>query len=107
MPAFASEWIDAGERSTFDEVNDLIDRHNRWYPVESRLPMDPRTGEYALVNGGSYRSRHLDAAWVARPLSRRLSSATGVRSASASIASRSSASRGLILPQPRGTWPRA
>ena len=39
----------------FDEVNDLIDRHNRWYPVESRLPMDPRTGDYALVNGRDYR----------------------------------------------------
>jgi hypothetical protein len=24
-------------------VNELIDRHNRFYPAESRLPMDPRT----------------------------------------------------------------
>lgn len=48
----------------FGEVNELIDRHNRWYPAESRLPMDPRTGDYALVNGQSYRHRPLDAAWV-------------------------------------------
>lgn len=48
----------------FRDVNDLIDRHNRWYPAESRLPMDPRTGDYALVNGQSYRHRPLDAAWV-------------------------------------------
>jgi hypothetical protein len=48
----------------FGDVNDLIDRHNRWYPVESRLPMDPRTGDYALVNGRSYRRRPLDAAWA-------------------------------------------
>jgi hypothetical protein len=48
----------------FTEVNELIDRHNRWYPAESRLPMDPRTGDYALVNGRSYRRRPLDATWV-------------------------------------------
>ena len=48
----------------FDEVNDLIDRHNRWYPVEARLPMDPRRGDYALVNGRDYRRRPLDAAWA-------------------------------------------
>ena len=45
-------------------MNELIDRHNRWYPAESRLPMDPRTGDYALVNGRSYRRRPLDASWV-------------------------------------------
>ena len=32
-------------------MNELIDRHNRWYPAESRLPIDPRTGDYVLVNG--------------------------------------------------------
>jgi hypothetical protein len=48
----------------FDDVNGLIERHNRWYPAESRLPMDPRTGDYVLVNGRSYRHRPLDAAWV-------------------------------------------
>ena len=48
----------------FDEVNDLVERHNRWYPAESRLPMDPRTGEYALVNGRDYRLPQLDAAWI-------------------------------------------
>ena len=52
----------------FDEVNDLIDRHNRWYPVESRLPMDPRTGDYALVNGRDYRLAPLDARLGARAL---------------------------------------
>ena len=46
----------------FDEVNDLIARHNRWFPVES--PMDPKQGDYALVNGRDYRLRPLDATWV-------------------------------------------
>ena len=35
--AFARAWRALAERLGFDEVNDLIDRHNRWYPVESRL----------------------------------------------------------------------
>jgi hypothetical protein len=48
----------------FGEVNELIDRHNRWYPVERRLPMDPKTGDFALVNGRSYRRPRLDAAWA-------------------------------------------
>jgi hypothetical protein len=62
--AFARAWRMQAERVSFDEVNDLIDRHNRWYPVESRLPMDPRTGDHVLVNGRDYRLRPLDAAWV-------------------------------------------
>lgn len=57
-------WHEAVERFSFDEINDLIERHNRWYPIESRLPMDPRRGDYALVNGRDYRLRTLDAAWA-------------------------------------------
>jgi hypothetical protein len=45
-------------------LNDLVDRHNRWYPVESRLPMDPCRGDYALVNGRDYRLEPFDAEWV-------------------------------------------
>jgi hypothetical protein len=56
-PRVASAW-------DFSEVNDLIERHNRWYPVEARLPMDPRTGDYALVNGERYSKPLLDATWV-------------------------------------------
>lgn len=57
-------WLALAQTWDFADVNDLIDRHNRWYPAESRLPMDPRTGDYALVNGRSYRRRPLDAAWI-------------------------------------------
>ena len=77
---FRSEWIARVEALTFDDLNDLIDRHNRWYPVESRLPMDPRTGDYALVNGRDYRLEPLDAAWVLDRFPADLSSATGSRS---------------------------
>ncbi len=60
----AIAWRAHAERCDFTEVNALIDQHNRWYPVEARLPMDPRTGDYALVNGERYSKRPLDAAWV-------------------------------------------
>jgi hypothetical protein len=62
--AFERRWRALAESWSFDEVNDLIDRHNRWYPVESRLPMDPRTGDYVLVNGRDYRLPPLAAEWV-------------------------------------------
>lgn len=62
--ALVRAWRDVAERWSFDEVNDLIGRHNRWYPVEARLPMDPRRGDFALVNGRDYRLVELDAAWV-------------------------------------------
>jgi hypothetical protein len=61
---FRRRWNAAARRVVFDEVNELIDRHNLWYPVESRLPMDPRRGDYALVNGRDYRLTPLDAEWV-------------------------------------------
>jgi hypothetical protein len=61
---FARAWRATADSWSFDEVNDLITRHNRWYPVESRLPMDPKRGDYALVNGEDYRKRLLDASWV-------------------------------------------
>ncbi len=66
MPAerLSEAWREIVEAWSFDEVNDLIARHNRWFPVESRLPMDPRRRDYALVNGRDYRRRTLDAAWA-------------------------------------------
>ena len=61
---FRRRWRAAARKAAFDEVNDLIERHNRWYPVESRLPMDPRRGDYTLVNGRDYRLAPLDSEWV-------------------------------------------
>jgi hypothetical protein len=57
-------WLEIAASWDFSEVNDLIDRHNRWYPAESRLPMDPRSGDHALVNGEHFGKRPLDAMWV-------------------------------------------
>jgi hypothetical protein len=61
---FEEHWREAATTWDFAEVNDLIARHNRWYPVESRLPMDPARRDYALVNGADYRRAPLDADWV-------------------------------------------
>lgn len=61
---FRRRWSATARGIAFDEVNDLIDRHNRWYPVESGLAMDPRRGDYVLVNGRDYRLPPLDGEWV-------------------------------------------
>jgi hypothetical protein len=45
-------------------VNDLIDRHNRYYPIEARLAMDLRTRDYVKIAGRSYRREPLDATWI-------------------------------------------
>jgi hypothetical protein len=61
---FPEEWRQVAEAWDFSEVNELIERHNRHYPAESRLPMNPRTGDFVLVNGRPYTREPLDAAWV-------------------------------------------
>ena len=48
----------------FDELNELITQHNEWYPVERDLPMNPRTGDYVLVSGRTYRRPVLGPEWV-------------------------------------------
>ena len=57
-------WRRIAARWRFDEVNDLIDRHNRFYPIEARLAMDPRTRDYVKVGGRPYRRERLDASWI-------------------------------------------
>jgi hypothetical protein len=76
--AFARRWRRAAERQRFDALNELIERHNRFYPAESRLPMDPRRRDFALVNGEHYRRRPLDASWVLDRFPPSLSSYSGV-----------------------------
>jgi hypothetical protein len=63
---FERTWRHVAARWNFVEVNELIERHNRFYPAEARLPMDPRTRDYALVNGEPYRREPLDAEWILR-----------------------------------------
>jgi hypothetical protein len=60
----AREWRALAERWDFGDVNDLIERHNRHYPTESRLPMNPRTGDFVLVNGRPYTRDPIGAEWI-------------------------------------------
>jgi hypothetical protein len=61
---FARRWRSRAARRNFTEVNELIGRHNRFYPIEARLPMDIRRRDYVLVNGEPYSRVPLDAGWV-------------------------------------------
>ena len=61
----------------FYAVNELIDRHNRYYPIETRLPMDPRTRDYVLVNGRPYARPYLDAGWALERFPTRVLAADG------------------------------
>ena len=61
---FARRWRATAARWNFAAVNELIERHNRYYPAESNLPMDPTTGDFVLVGGKPYRKDPLDVEWV-------------------------------------------
>ena len=62
---FARRWREIVAGWRFDgALNDLIEQHNEWYPVERRLPMNPRTGDYVPVGGRSYRRPVLGPEWV-------------------------------------------
>jgi hypothetical protein len=61
---FARDWRALAETWDFGDVNDLIDRHNRNYPAESRLPMNPRTGDFVLINGRPYTREPIGAGWI-------------------------------------------
>ena len=62
--AFARRWRDRAHAWRFDRVNQLISEHNQWYPVETGLPMDPRTGDFVRRNGRSYQRDEIGPDWV-------------------------------------------
>jgi hypothetical protein len=64
--AFAEHWRMLAEQWRFDDVNELIDEHNRWYPAERRLPLNPRTGDYLTIGNREWRRMPLDADWILR-----------------------------------------
>jgi len=65
-PEFARRWRARARAHAegFDRLNELIREHNDWYPVEANLPMDPRTRDYVLIRGRSYRRPELTVAWI-------------------------------------------
>jgi hypothetical protein len=62
--AFARRWREVAWSWSFVELNELIEQHNDWFPIERRLPMSPRTGDYLPVMGRSYRRTPLGPEWV-------------------------------------------
>jgi hypothetical protein len=62
--AFARRWREQATTWRFAELNELIEQHNEWYPIERELPMDPRTRDYVRLGGRSYRRPVLGPAWV-------------------------------------------
>ena len=61
---FEAAWRELAANWSFAEVNELIDRHNRNFPAEARLAMDPRTRDFVRVNGRSYLREPLDERWI-------------------------------------------
>jgi hypothetical protein len=61
---FRRSWIEVAAGWRFGEINELIAKHNAYYPAEARLPMDPRSGDFVPVLGRSYRRRPLDRRWI-------------------------------------------
>ena len=61
---FAAAWREVAAGWSFAEVNALIERHNRNFPVEARLAMDPRTRDFVRLNGRSYLREPFDASWI-------------------------------------------
>ena len=61
---FAGRWREYVGTLNFAELNELIEQHNEWYPIERELPMDPRTRDYVKLGGRDYRRPILGPAWV-------------------------------------------
>jgi hypothetical protein len=63
-PRFAEAWRRHAETVDFSQVNELIARHNQYFPTEANLAMDVKTLDYVAFGGADYRRQPLDAAWV-------------------------------------------
>ena len=62
---FAARWRELARTWRFDDdLKQLIEQHNDWYPIERNLPLNPRTGDYVRVGGRSYRRPVLGPEWI-------------------------------------------
>ena len=64
--AFRRAWRERVDEWPFERLNALIREHNEWYPIESGLPLDPRTGDYVRRAGRSYRREEIGPDWALR-----------------------------------------
>lgn len=63
---FRRLWRETAGGWSFAEVNELIEQHNRNFPAEARLAMDPRTRDFVKINGRPYERELLDERWILR-----------------------------------------
>jgi hypothetical protein len=63
---FLEAWRRHATSVDFEQLNDLIANHNRYFPIEANLPMDVKTLDYVSFAGADYRREPLDAAWILR-----------------------------------------
>jgi hypothetical protein len=61
---FTPAWREHLNELELDGINELIRRHNRYFPVEANLPMSPRTGDYVAWGGRDWRCSLLTAEWA-------------------------------------------
>jgi hypothetical protein len=61
---FARRWEETAGTWRFGPINKVIDQHNRNFPAEARLPMDPKTRDFVRINGRPYVRELLDVAWI-------------------------------------------
>jgi hypothetical protein len=62
--AFAARWHATAHAWPFGGLNELIEQHNEWYPIERNLAVNPRTGEYVRLAGRPYTRPVLGPEWV-------------------------------------------
>ncbi|MDY6910966.1 MAG: hypothetical protein SVM79_01200 [Chloroflexota bacterium] len=61
---FASKWKELLHSLELDAVNDLIDRHNTYYPIEANLRIDPDSGAYLNGSIPLQAKEHITVDWL-------------------------------------------
>ena len=61
---FAQRWREIARGWSFYKLNRLVADHNRNFPAEARLAMDPRTRDFVRLNGRRYERETFDARWI-------------------------------------------
>jgi hypothetical protein len=61
---FARRWRDVARGWSFYKLNRLVADHNRNFPAEARLPMDPRTRDFVRLNGRHYQREPFGTKWI-------------------------------------------
>ena len=58
--AFALAWREVAAGWSFRRINELVAKHNAYYAIEARVPMNPRTGTYSR----NWKREKYDAEWI-------------------------------------------